>query len=113
MKKPRLSIRSILVAGVLVFLCPSCWLLSAKAASTPAAGAKISFKRVFQGSSPELIEITLRDDSDAATYEIRQLDEDPGALPFEVSGRVALPSKLPRSPDGRRCKLGDGPCCSD
>src|SRR5260370_19406452 len=85
MKKPRLSIRSVLVAGMLVFLCPSCWLSSAAAASTPAAGAKISFKRVFQGSSTELIEITLRDDSDTATYEIRQMDEDPGAVPFEVS----------------------------
>ncbi len=88
MNKPRLSIRSVLVAGMLAFLCLSCWLSSAATASTPAAGAKISFKRVFQGSSPELIEITLRDDSDTATYEIRQLDEDPGALPFEVSAAL-------------------------
>ena len=73
---------------MLAFLCLSCWLSSAATASTPAAGAKISFKRVFQGSSPELIEITLRDDSDTATYEIRQLDEDPGALPFEVSATL-------------------------
>jgi hypothetical protein len=92
MKKPRLSITSVLVAGMLLFLCLSCWLSSAAAASPPAAGAKISFKRVFQGSSPELIEITLRDDSDTATYEIRQLDEDPGALPFEVS--AALRAKI-------------------
>ncbi len=92
MNKPRLSIRSVLVAGMLAFLCLSCWLSSAATASTPAAGAKISFKRVFQGSSPELIEITLRDDSDTATYEIRQLDEDPGALPFEVS--AALRAKI-------------------
>jgi len=77
---------------MLAFLCLSCWLSSAATASTPAAGAKISFKRVFQGSSPELIEITLRDDSDTATYEIRQLDEDPGALPFEVS--AALRAKI-------------------
>jgi hypothetical protein len=79
MKKPRLSIRSILAASILAFLCFSSWGSSAAAGSTPAIGAKISFKRVFQCSSPELIEITLRDDSDAATYEIRQLDEDPGA----------------------------------
>jgi hypothetical protein len=92
MNKPRLSIRSGLVAGMLVFLCLSCWLSSAAAASAPAAGAKISFKRVFQGSSPELIEITLREDSDTATYEIRQLDEDAGALPFEVS--AALRAKI-------------------
>ena len=34
----------------------------------------------------------MRDDSDTATYEIRQLDEDPGALPFEVS--AALRAKI-------------------
>jgi len=49
------------------------------------AGAKLTYRRVFKSSSPELIEIVLREDSDAATYEIRQLDEEPGASPFEVS----------------------------
>src|SRR5258708_19429997 len=92
MKKPRLSTRSVLVAGMLVFLCLSCWLSNAAAASTPAAGAKISFKRVFQGSSPELIEITLRDDSDTATYEIRQLDKYARAHPFDASS--ALRAKI-------------------
>jgi len=54
--------------------------------SVPApTGAKLTFRRVFKGSSPELIEITVREDSDAAAYEIRQLDEDPGSLPFQVS----------------------------
>jgi hypothetical protein len=47
-------------------------------------GAKVTFRRTFQGSSPEFIELTVRDDSNSATYEIRQLDEDAGALPFEV-----------------------------
>jgi len=42
------------------------------------AGATLTFRRVFKGSSPEFIEITVREDSDAAVYEIRQLDEDPG-----------------------------------
>jgi hypothetical protein len=56
------------------------------ALSIPApSGAKLTFRRVFKGSSPELIEITVREDSDAAAYEIRQLDEDAGALPFVVS----------------------------
>lgn len=49
-----------------------------------AAPAKLTFRRVFQSSTPEFIEISVRDDSDSATYEIRQLDDDPGALPFEV-----------------------------
>jgi hypothetical protein len=49
------------------------------------AGAKLTFRRVFKGSSPEYIEIIVREDSDVAAYEIRQLDEDAGASPFQVS----------------------------
>ena len=54
--------------------------------------AKVTFRRIFQGSSPEFIEVTVQSDSNAATYEIRQLDEDPGAQPFEVG--EALRSKI-------------------
>src|SRR6266851_10479067 len=57
-------------------------------AASPAQAAKITFRRVFKGSSPEFIEISVRDDSNAATYEIRQLDEDGGSSPFEVSDRL-------------------------
>jgi hypothetical protein len=52
----------------------------------------MTFRRVFKSSSPEFIQIVVRDDSDAATYEIRQLDEDPASSPFEVS--TALRSKM-------------------
>jgi hypothetical protein len=55
-------------------------------------GARITYRRVFQSSTPEFIEIVVYEDSDAATYEIRQLDEDPGASPFEVS--AALRAKM-------------------
>ena len=51
------------------------------------AGAKLTFRRVFKGSSPEFIEIIVREDSDVAAYEIRQLDEDAGASPFQVSAK--------------------------
>jgi hypothetical protein len=85
MKKPHPSMASVFVAGMLIILCFSFWRSSAAVAAPPGTGAKISFRRIFQGSSPEFIELTLREDSDAATYEIRQMDEDPGALPFEVS----------------------------
>ena len=54
--------------------------------------AKVTFRRIFQGSSPEFIEVTVQSDSNAATYEIRQLDEDAGAQPFEVG--EALRSKI-------------------
>ena len=50
--------------------------------------AKLSFRRVFPASTPEFIEITVREDSDTATYEIRQLDEDPGGASFEVSSSL-------------------------
>ena len=62
-------------------------LTACPAYSAPAApqAAKMTFRRVFKGSSPEFIEISVREDSDVASYEIRQLDEDAGASPFQVS----------------------------
>jgi hypothetical protein len=59
--------------------------VSVPALSPAPAHAKLSYRRVFKSSSPEFIEIVVYEDSDAATFEIRQLDEDPGAAPFEVS----------------------------
>src|SRR4029077_19490995 len=56
------------------------------------AGAKLTFQRIFKSSSPEFIEISVREDSDDATYEIRQLDDDPGAAKFQVS--AALRAKM-------------------
>jgi hypothetical protein len=55
-------------------------------------GAKLTFRRVFKSSTPEFIEISVREDSDDATYEIRQLDDDPGAAKFQVS--AALRAKM-------------------
>ena len=57
-------------------------------ASPEPMGAKLTFRRVFKGSSPEFIEITVREDSDVAAYEIRQLDEDAGSTPFQVSATL-------------------------
>jgi len=55
------------------------------AASIPSAQtAKVTFRRVFQGSSPEYIELCIWDDAKTATYEIRQMEDDPGSAPFEV-----------------------------
>jgi hypothetical protein len=59
---------------------------TAVAATTPsAADAKITFRRVFKGSTPEFIELSVQQNADDSTYEIRQLDEDPGAATFQVS----------------------------
>ena len=69
----------------LLFLSLAGCLLGSVVFAAPApAGAKITFRRVFKGSSPELIEINIREDSDVASYEIRQLDEDAGSAPFQV-----------------------------
>ena len=66
-------------------------LAASAALSTPApSGAKLTFRRVFKGSTPEFIEITVRDDSDTAAYEIRQLEEDPGSSPFQVSSGLRV-----------------------
>src|SRR5277367_1366972 len=54
--------------------------------ATTGNGAEITFRRVFKSSTPELIEIVVREDSDSASYEIRQLDDDPGSTVFTVSG---------------------------
>jgi len=44
--------------------------------AAPASGErKADFSRVFKSSSPEFVQIAVREDSDAASYEIRQLDE--------------------------------------
>jgi hypothetical protein len=69
---------SLLIGTACLTACAAC------SAAAPQA-AKLTFRRVFKGSSPEFIEISVREDSDVASYEIRQLDEDAGASPFQVS----------------------------
>jgi hypothetical protein len=73
------SLRFLLLFG---FACLAAF--AAVSTSAP-SGAKITFRRLFKGSTPELIEISVREDSDIAAYEIRQLDEEAGSAPFQVS----------------------------
>jgi hypothetical protein len=63
---------------------------ASRAGHPPAAStvAKLTFRRVFKESTPEFIEITIAQDADKATYEIRQLEEDPEKLPFEVGASL-------------------------
>jgi hypothetical protein len=81
MKRPALC-SILIVCGGFLQLIPH---LTVDASS---AGAKLTFRRIFKSSTPELIEISVREDADAASYEIRQLDEDANALPFEVGARL-------------------------
>jgi hypothetical protein len=54
------------------------------AAPANPAGNWFTYRRVFKSSVPEFIEIRIQENSSAATYEIRQLDEDAGATAFEI-----------------------------
>jgi hypothetical protein len=71
---------------------PTAGITRESSAAAAATGAKLTFRRVFKSSSPEFIEITVREDSDGSTYEIRQLDDDPEKSPFDVS--AALRTKM-------------------
>ena len=89
--KMRLSklVRSRLARIILAVLAIAS-LLAPMATASPAQTAKITFRRIFKGSSPEFIEISVREDSNTGAFEIRQLDEDPGSSPFEVSDGLRL-----------------------
>ena len=78
----------LLLAGVLIFGFAFPLILPA---ATP-GGAAFIYRRIFKSSTPEFIEIKVEEGSDKASYEIRQLDEDPGATPFEISS--ALRNKI-------------------
>ena len=53
--------------------------------AAPAGSAVFTYRRIFKSSTPEFIEIKINENSDKGSYEIRQLDEDPGSSTFEIS----------------------------
>jgi hypothetical protein len=55
-------------------------------------GATLSYRRVFKSSTPEFIEIKVNENSSGATFDIRQLDEEPAPTAFEVG--AALRAKM-------------------
>jgi hypothetical protein len=89
--------RFVAVFGLVILLGGSVALASAQARASAAASpsaqtAKVTFRRIFQGSSPEYIELCIWDDAKTASYEIRQMEDDPGSAPFEVG--APLRSKI-------------------
>ena len=66
-----------LISGLLFFA-------SATFALPNPSGSVFTYRRIFKSSVPEFIEIKIPENSDKATFEIRQLDEDPGSTPFEI-----------------------------
>jgi hypothetical protein len=76
----RAIFRSILILAALFCIMPRA------SECTSATGSSVfTYRRIFKSSTPEFIEIKINQDSDTGSYEIRQLDEDPGATPFQVS----------------------------
>jgi hypothetical protein len=67
----------------LVLVC--CLFAAVRAYSLPSGSAVFTYRRIFKSSTPEFIEIKINEDSDTGSYEIRQLDDDPGATPFQIS----------------------------
>jgi hypothetical protein len=70
----------------LLFLLVGACLLIPAARANP-AGATITYRRVFKGSSPEFIEVKVSDQG-KSTFDIRQLDDVADPEPFEVSPDV-------------------------
>jgi hypothetical protein len=62
----------------------SCLFAASSVISSPAGSGVFTYRRIFKSSTPEFIEIKINEESDKGSYEIRQLDEDPGATPFEI-----------------------------
>ena len=71
-----------------LLFCAAVCLAAPAPAAAASAGGELRYRRVFKSSTPEFIEIVVREDSDAATFEIRQLDDDAGGSPFEVGARL-------------------------
>lgn len=70
------------VFALALFLCLT---VAAEAFAAPAGSAVFTYRRIFKSSTPEFIEIKVNEDSETGSYEIRQLDDDPGATPFQIS----------------------------
>ena len=70
------------------FLCLTfcfCLLAAVSTAVASPSGGVFTYRRIFKSSVPEFIEIKIPENGDKPSFEIRQLEEDPGASPFEIS----------------------------
>jgi len=72
----------VLFALLLLLLMPGVLPLQAQSSS-----ATLSYRKIFKDSTPELVEIQVREDG-AATCDVRQLDDDPDPRLFEVGRAV-------------------------
>jgi hypothetical protein len=73
------------IAPVLVLLLAAAVALPAAAQS---AGGTLVYRKVFKESSPEFVEIRIRQDG-TGTYDIRQIDDEPDPQPLQVNAATA------------------------
>jgi hypothetical protein len=57
--------------------------------SRPAESATITFRKVFRSSYPEFVEVKVNENG-SGTYDIRQLDEPPSPVAFQVGAQLVL-----------------------
>lgn len=76
--RPRCATRTQLCLAAMYALAAVC------ATQAGNQGAKVTFRKVFKSSFPEFVEIKVTE-SGAATSDIRQLDEEPDPVAFEIS----------------------------
>lgn len=62
--------------------------LASVAAAAQASSATISYRKVFKDSSPEFLEIRIRENG-SGTLDMRQLDDDPEPEAFDVQPQLA------------------------
>jgi len=79
MQRMHLGSRFVRVLAVACLLVPAAW--------ADPGGATVTYRRVFKGSTPEFIEIKVSD-LGKATFDIRQLDDDPDPEKFDVGPAV-------------------------
>ena len=72
---PRPALLAVLLAALLVPV------------SAAAQGATITYRKVFKQSSPEFVELRIRETGEC-TYDIRKLDDEAQPQPFEVSAAL-------------------------
>ena len=84
--KIRSSSKLLFVALLVLFFAPQVCGGTAMAAAADNA-ATLTFRKIFKSSSPEFIEIRIRDTSDC-TFDVRSLDEAADPQPFDVNSAL-------------------------
>ena len=65
-----------------------CFIAAGVLMAAPAGSPVFIYRRVFKSSTPEFIELKISENSESGTYEIRQLDDEPGATRFEIGSSL-------------------------